>query len=522
MTLISINFKKEDYIHMRMTKRALAFLLAALTALTMGTVFGTAALADDSFSFDSATVPASVYSTDPAAAANQAALSVATTSPGADVYDVTLTASAPLAAFDDGVSGSHQWAYVVLNFSGITSDVTYSDGTNPDQTWAPADWAGDGVCPDNGLLIAIPTDQIGGQPMTVTLTDSLDLPTTLTFNITFVPYTAPVVLNDAYIGNTAATPAFGRAIAMPYDLSSRAAIPVSVTLNGHVLTQVLLNGAYLTYGTDYSFDPVTNVCTVNASALAGLSTSLPSTLRFIYNSGNASVLTLNVTDSHTAAAMTLDTADHYAYINGYPDGTVAPNGTMTRAEAAEVFFRVTLDPDKNTPLTDAFADVPGDAWYAQAVNYLAAKGIITGRDAATFDPGAPISRREFAAMAARYTQLIPGTTQVFSDVSTGDWAYNYINTAYANNWVVGYQDGTFQPDQPITRGEVVTVVNRMLGRTNDGSVIPAAYDNYYTDLTPASPYFGALIEASVGHTYSTGADGSETGWTADPAIVPAY
>ena len=202
-------------------------------------------------------------------------------------------------------------------------------------------------------------------------------------------------------------------------------------------------------------------------------------------------------------------AEHIPYLNGYPDNTVRPDNPITRAEVAAIFFRLLSSAEKNQPRPTIFTDVVGDSWYVQAVNYLASIEILTGYPEGDFKPNAPITRAEFAAVASRFDKLAETSVNAFPDVTT-HWAKDYINSAYAKGWVSGYPDGTFKPQQNITRAEVVKVVNTMLNRKIHAEDIPAGVKQF-SDFAGHWAY-AEIVEASNAHDYSRKYDGYEI-WT---------
>ena len=212
---------------------------------------------------------------------------------------------------------------------------------------------------------------------------------------------------------------------------------------------------------------------------------------------------------------TLETEIHVKYINGYPDGTVRPDGGITRAEVAMIFWRLMKDPAKNNAITSNFSDVAQDMWYTQAIAFLTQKGILTGYVDGTFKPGQVITRAEFAAIVSRFDTMSTGTTNPFVDVVDGYWAKDYIISAYVKGWISGYPGGEFKPGNAIVRGEVVTVINRVLGRALAKEDVPAELSHLFADLTANHWAFAAMIEASVEHEYEFKADGYEiwTDWT---------
>ena len=172
---------------------------------------------------------------------------------------------------------------------------------------------------------------------------------------------------------------------------------------------------------------------------------------------------------------------HGAYVVGYTDGTFGPDRDMTRNEAATIFARLLAQRNREritAPTKTTFPDVPVNAWYAGYVSYLARYGIAVGYTDGLFHGNEPITRAEFTAMAVRFFDAYgdgdPAIMEEYSgfwDVSPGHWAAGYIEDAARYGWVVGYGDGTFHADDEITRAEVVTIVNRLLGREADQEYI---------------------------------------------------
>ena len=201
-------------------------------------------------------------------------------------------------------------------------------------------------------------------------------------------------------------------------------------------------------------------------------------------------------------------ADHIPYIFGYPDSSVRPNNPITRAEAASIFWRLLSAVEKEYPMATVFSDVRNGVWYAQSVSYLASINIIQGYPDGTFRPDQPITRAEFAAMASRFDNLASTSSNAFNDIN-GHWAVSLINSAYAKGWISGYPDGTFRPGQNIVRAEVVTVVNRMLDRRIRLEDIPTGI-KIFSDINTTHWAYAAVVEASNDHDFIRGADGFET------------
>lgn len=205
------------------------------------------------------------------------------------------------------------------------------------------------------------------------------------------------------------------------------------------------------------------------------------------------------------------TQDHIVYLSGYPGGGVGPDNNLTRAEAAMIFFRLlseTVHEDKNEPVPNQFSDITDTEWYAQAVNYLASIGIVTGVEDGTFQPERSIYRAEFATIASRFDVLEALDANAFSDVPGSHWAVAFINSAAVKGWITGFPDGMFKPENAITRGETVTLVNRMLNRAIDDEAL-AAIQNPYHDIDSSHWAYTAIMEAAIHHEYARDDDGRE-------------
>lgn len=197
----------------------------------------------------------------------------------------------------------------------------------------------------------------------------------------------------------------------------------------------------------------------------------------------------------------LGTDDHIAYVYGYPDGTVRPNGTITRAEVTTIFYRLLTSARRDEIFTseNSFRDVNSSMWYNKATSSMAAGGYIQGYADGTFGANKPITRAEFVCLAARFATKTTGFAS-YTDVDNGHWAARSIAICASNGWVQGYEDGTFRPDQPITRAEAMTIINRMLGRgVSKGYVCKGAAR--FTDNDPGSWYYFEVLEATNDHEY---------------------
>lgn len=200
----------------------------------------------------------------------------------------------------------------------------------------------------------------------------------------------------------------------------------------------------------------------------------------------------------------LNKTDHFAYVIGYPDGTVHPNGQITRAEVATIFFRLLRDKVRDGAFTasNSYSDVAYGKWYNNPISTMSALGIITGYPDGTFKPNKPITRAEFAAIAARFDETQSGKSATFSDV-IGHWAAKEIGIAYYNDWIKGYPDGTFKPDQNITRAEAMTLINRVLERKPETPADLLTNMNKWTDNMDTSKwYYLDVQEATNSHGYT--------------------
>ena len=213
----------------------------------------------------------------------------------------------------------------------------------------------------------------------------------------------------------------------------------------------------------------------------------------------------------------LNKDDHFAYMQGYPDGTFGPDLNMTRAEAVVMFSRLlTESMDLDAEFKESFyPDTPAGEWYFKQVSYMHQLGVLADycRDS-RFRPDEPVTRAEFATLAAHFDNLTLTDANKFTDVADNHWAVKYINSAAAKGWILGYPDNTFKPEANITRAEVVTLVNRILERYADEAYVTAnraSLPRNYLDTEPIDWSFLAIMEASIGHDY-TKAGLAET-WT---------
>ena len=200
--------------------------------------------------------------------------------------------------------------------------------------------------------------------------------------------------------------------------------------------------------------------------------------------------------------------DHFAYIVGYPDGNVKPGGNITRAEVATIFFRLLTEDVRtaNSTQANSLSDVSRGQWFNHAISTLSSMGIVKGNPDGTFDPDAPITRAEFAAIAARFDDKNTNTSSKFTDIAS-HWAKDEIGVAANKGWINGYPDSTFRPDQYITRAEAMTLVNRVLNRLPEKSEDLLDDMIKWPDNADASVwYYLAVQEATNSHDYSDKSD----------------
>ena len=209
----------------------------------------------------------------------------------------------------------------------------------------------------------------------------------------------------------------------------------------------------------------------------------------------------------------LNREDHYAYLAGYTDGTIRPEGNITRAEVATIFFRLMTDEYREDcwSQNSGFTDVSSASWYNNAVSTTAQAGWIAGYEDGSFRPNAYITRAEFATIAARFLSEDYAGGHRFNDIQ-GHWAAEYIDRAAAAGWIGGYEDGSFRPNAYITRAEVATLVNRMLDRAPDVGHLLANMVRW-PDNPETAWYYADIQEATNSHDYTRAGTGNYEVWT---------
>lgn len=235
--------------------------------------------------------------------------------------------------------------------------------------------------------------------------------------------------------------------------------------------------------------------------------------------------------SHSGGSRpSLNTKDHYGYIIGYPvdyytgqpttDQTkkpVRPEGKITRAEVATIYFRMLTDESRTKfwSQNSGYSDVKAGDWFNNAVSTLSKAGIIAGYEDGSFRPNGYITRAEFATIAARFFDVTYNGKDLFPDIS-GHWAKDYINQAANKGFVNGYEDGTFKPDRNITRAEAVTLVNRTLDRHPDKNHFTKDMLVWPDNMDQTKWYYADMQEATNSHTYQMKENSDKTkyeNWT---------
>ena len=209
----------------------------------------------------------------------------------------------------------------------------------------------------------------------------------------------------------------------------------------------------------------------------------------------------------------LNDSDHFAYVIGYKDGNVRPYGLISRAETTTIFFRLLKDSvrDGNLLTSNTYTDVADDYWANTAISTMTGLGIVQGRSTTTFDPKAPITRAQFAAICARFDTGKSSGTQSFTDIK-GHWAEKYIERAAELGWIKGFEDGSFRPDTYITRAQAMTMINRVLNRIPEENSDLLAGMNTWPDCNPGDWFYLAVQEATNSHDFKHKAGNYET-WT---------
>ena len=211
----------------------------------------------------------------------------------------------------------------------------------------------------------------------------------------------------------------------------------------------------------------------------------------------------------------LNLKDHSQYMIGYKDGTFRPNNKMSRQEVTVMLSRLLSErPQKGMIYSRDYKDVADDLWSVTAISYMSNLKMVKGYPDGNFRPYANITRAEFAAMVVRFENISAVGSKTFTDMQKDHWAYEVIQKAAQAGWISGYPDGSFKPDQSITRGEVVTITNRMLNRFADEEYVDHNLNKIinYTDIDKSHWAYYPVVEATNGHNYERKGNGKDETW----------
>ena len=201
------------------------------------------------------------------------------------------------------------------------------------------------------------------------------------------------------------------------------------------------------------------------------------------------------------------TDERFSFVQGYPNGTFQPEGFITRAEIVAILFRLVDDDSKHLPVAGRFTDVIG-GWYTQYVNYLAIAGVIAGFPDGTFRPNDLMTRAELTKLMSLFFSISEGGSN-FTDIQ-GHWAYRYIVSASNSGWITGYEDGTFRPDMAITRAEAVTIINRAIDRRPDPASVDELIEHPIFPDVPRNHWaYYQIKAAAIKHEYMIDENGIE-------------
>lgn len=348
--------------------------------------------------------------------------------------------------------------------------------------------------------VKIDDNHYGFGPVTVE-TDSSDKVTTYRYNLEYIP------------GNMTDTEHFVWHINVPVENLA----PVALTYSVKLVNPKSASGTYGQYDEDGSKN-YSGLYTNNSATLhpkdSNENWGIPEnfqkpTVSYTVSGGNSGG------NNGGNSKPSLNTKDHYGYIIGYPvdyytgqpttDQTkkpVRPEGKITRAEVATIYFRMLTDESRTKfwSQNSGYSDVKARDWFNNAVSTLSNAGIIAGYEDGSFRPNGYITRAEFATIAARFFDVTYNGKDLFPDIS-GHWAKDYINQAANKGFVNGYEDGTFKPDRNITRAEAVTLVNRTLDRHPDKNHFTKDMLVWPDNMDQTKWYYADMQEATNSHTY---------------------
>lgn len=231
--------------------------------------------------------------------------------------------------------------------------------------------------------------------------------------------------------------------------------------------------------------------------------------------GGGGTVTIDKTRKYTKDIFGNEHPTHIGYIKGYPDGSVRPDGSITREEMTTILYRI-KNRQYESPFAstgNVFPDVNADRWSVTEIEYMADRGFVKGYPDGKFKPARSLTRAEFAALVFRFTEIDDSKTKyVFSDLEGTHWAYDEIMALCDAGLMEGYEDGTFKPENNISRAEVMTVVNKILGRNPSESYVKSLDFNPFNDLFVSKWYYVTVLEATITHNYYLDDKGVEYKW----------
>lgn len=217
----------------------------------------------------------------------------------------------------------------------------------------------------------------------------------------------------------------------------------------------------------------------------------------------------------------LDEVNHYAYIIGRKDGLVHPEAQITRGEVATIYFRMLTDESRNElwSQSNPYSDIQPDTWCNAAVSTMTRAGVIQGFSDGTFRPSAPITRAQFATIAVRFFDVVYSGESKFSDIA-GHWAEDYINKAAEAALINGFSDGTFRPNQNITRAQAMAIFNRVLGRAPEKDHLLSGMITWPDNMDKNAWYYANMQEATNSHEYEIAHDSEGNAYEVWTKILP--
>lgn len=263
----------------------------------------------------------------------------------------------------------------------------------------------------------------------------------------------------------------------------------------------------------YCKDERKELCTDKVYGKTGVyKYTVPTVIR---TGGGGRRTTIDNTRKYTKDIFGTEHPTHIGYINGYPDGSVKPDGEITREEMTSILYRI-VNHDYEKPFVatgEAFPDVSTERWSVHDIEYMSDKDIVYGYPDGEFKPGNNLTRAEFAALIKRFAKLKKTDKEnPFPDLDKSHWAYEDILSLNASGLMQGYEDGTYRPENQITRAEVMTVINKILGRNPSEPYVKSLDFNPFNDLEKDKWHYTAVLEATITHNYYLNDNGVEIKW----------